>query len=155
MTTCERFIEVAGFDDFYLRERPRLTRLAHLLASAAVAEELAQDALVATHAAWDTLDNPSAYARRVLTNLARSWQRKQVLRRRHEVDRRLPYALPPEVEDMWRHIRRLTPDQRAVVVLRFYEDLTIDEIAFVLDKPAGTVKSHLHRALAALKETLR
>ena len=146
---------MAGFDDFYLREQPRLTRLAHLLTAPAVAEELAQEALVATHAAWGTLENPSAYSRRVLTNLARSWQRKQVLRRRHEIDRRPPYELPSEIDETWRQIRRLSPDQRAVVVLRFYEDLTIDEIAFVLDKPAGTVKSHLHRALAALKETLR
>jgi RNA polymerase sigma factor (sigma-70 family) len=55
---------------------------------------------------------------------------------------------------MWAEIGRLHRDQRAVVVLRYYEDLSIDEIARVLGKPTGTIKSLLHRGLGALKETI-
>jgi RNA polymerase sigma-70 factor (ECF subfamily) len=48
----------------------------------------------------------------------------------------------------------LRPDERACVVLRFYEDLTLAQIAEQLDLPLGTVKSHLHRAIAALRDLL-
>ena len=143
------------FDNFYREQRRALTRLAHLLTrSVEVGEELAQEALLATHRNWSSIDNPGAYARRALVNLVRSHQRRRVLQRQHEFDRRPTYQLQPELDEVWRLIRRLTPDQRAVVVLRFYEDLTIDDIATWLDKPPGTVKSLLHRALSSLKETL-
>jgi len=63
-------------------------------------------------------------------------------------------SLPPDLDETWQAIRRLSPDQRAVIVLRFYEDLSVDRTAEVLDKPVGTVKSLQHRALARLKEVL-
>lgn len=147
----------AEFDHFFREQRGALVRLAHLLhGSPTVAEDLAQEALLATHRKWAELDNPAGYARRALVNLVRSQQRRGMVERRHARSTSPPgHELPPEVDEMWTAIRRLSADQRAVVVLRFYEDLTIDEIAAVLDRPSGTVKSLLHRALARLKETVR
>ncbi len=147
----------AEFDHFVREQRAGLVRLAHLLhGSSAVAEDLAQEALLATHRKWTELDNPAGYARRALVNLVRSQQRRAVVERRHARSTSAPAnQLPPEIDEMWTAIRGLSADQRAVIVLRFYEDLTIDEIAAVLDRPSGTVKSLLHRALARLKETTR
>ena len=57
----------------------------------------------------------------------------------------------PAVDSMWSVVRSLPRDQRAAIVLRFYEDLTIAEIAHLLSKPEGTVKSLIHRGLGRLK----
>lgn len=144
------------YDHFYRAQRSSLVRLAHLLTgSAAHAEELAQEALLAAHQRWGALDNPAAYTRQSLVNLARSHHRRSALRQRHERDSRVAFELPPEIDEMWQRIRGLNADQRAVIVLRFYADMKIDEIAGVLGKPPGTVKSLLHRTLATLKENLR
>lgn len=147
--------EAAGFDSLYRTRRPALIRLAHLLTgSAAIAEELAQEALLVTQQRWATLDNPGAYARTALVNLCRSHQRRRVLERRR-APAPLAHPLPPEIDETWQAIRRLTRDQREVIVLRFYEDLSVEQTAQLLGKPAGTVKSLQHRALARLKEVLR
>ncbi len=147
--------EAAGFDSLYRAQRPALVRLAHLLTgSAAVAEELAQEALLATQQRWDGLDNPGGYARTALVNLCRSHQRRRILERRHAAAPLL-HALPSELDETWQAIRHLTADQRAVLVLRFYEDLSVEQTADALGKPVGTVKSLQHRALTRLKEVLR
>jgi RNA polymerase sigma-70 factor (sigma-E family) len=142
-----------GFEALYREHRDALVRLAHLLTgSMAVAEELVQEALLVTQQRWDRLENPPGYARRALVNLCRSYQRRRRLERRHVVV--LPDHLPPEVDETWQAIRALTGDQRAVIVLRFYEDMSVEQVAELLDKPSGTVKSLQHRALARLKEAL-
>ncbi|HEX4903894.1 MAG TPA: SigE family RNA polymerase sigma factor [Acidimicrobiales bacterium] len=150
----EGVITEARFETLYREQRSSLVRLAHLMTgSPAVAEELAQEALLATQQRWEHLDNPGGYARRALVNLCRSHQRRRILERRHATVP-LAHALPPEIDETWQAIRRLTPDQRAVIVLRFYDDQTFEQIADLLDKPVGTVKSLQHRALARLKEVL-
>lgn len=150
-----------SFDSFFRTQHGDLVRLAHLLTGTpTVAEELVQEAMLATHQRWGTLDNPAGYVRRALVNLCRSHQRRRFLERHHERrhDRAaragLTTALPPEIDETWSLIKALSPDERAVLVLRFYEDMTVDDIADVLGRPAGTVKSLQHRALARLKETL-
>ena len=60
----------------------------------------------------------------------------------------------PEIDETWQAVARLPVRQRAVVTLRFWEDLPEMEIAAALSWPAGTVKSTLHRALKRLKEDL-
>ena len=147
-------IKEISFDELYRSRRGALVRLAHLLTgSAAIAEELVQDALLATQQRWATLDNPGAYARVAVVNLCRSHQRRRALERRRGPERFEP-ALPADIDETWQAIRRLTADQRAVIVLRFYEDLSVEQTADVLGKPEGTVKSLQHRALARLKEVL-
>jgi RNA polymerase sigma-70 factor (sigma-E family) len=144
-----------SFDSFFQSQHDPLLRLAHLLTgNPAVAEELVQEALLATHQRWAGLDNPAGYARRALVNLCHSHQRRRFVERRHSRADQPRLTLPPEIDETWAVIRGLPHDQRAVLVLRFYEDMRMDDIAALLDKPVGTVKSLLHRALARLKETL-
>ena len=149
-------VEVVSFEHTYAAERDRLVRLAHLLTgSVAVGEEIVQEAFISLRARWDVVDNPAAYARTAVVNLARSNQRRQRLERGHAERLRPASALPPELDETWRIIRRLPADQRAVIVLRFYEDLSLAQIAKELDRPLGTVKSLLHRALKRLKEHMQ
>jgi len=56
---------------------------------------------------------------------------------------------------MWRSLCALSERQRATLVLRFYLDLKVDDIAELLEMPAGTVKSDIHRGLAALSEEIQ
>ena len=144
------------FADFFDQHRLAMLRLAHLLcASREVGEEVAQEAFLVVHARWSELDQPAAFLRTVVVNKSRSVQRRQIRERRHA--RALgPTAsvLDPDVDEMWQHLTSLSPDQRAVVVLRFYEDLTVADIADVMDKPIGTVKSLLHRAMSHLRASL-
>ena len=64
-------------------------------------------------------------------------------------------ASSPEIDETWTSVLGLPATQRAVVLLRFWQDMTIDAIAETLGWPAGSVKSTLHRALKNLKEQLR
>ncbi|MDQ1436656.1 MAG: hypothetical protein QOK43_285 [Acidimicrobiaceae bacterium] len=144
-----------SFDSFFRAQHDGLVRLAHLLTGTpSEAEELVQEALLATHQRWDGLDNPAGFVRRVLINLCHSHHRRRFLERRHAQGTRLACELPQEIDETWSVIKALPAKQRAVLVLRFYEDMTVDNIADVLGLPAGTVKSQIHRSLARLKETL-
>ena len=144
------------FDSFYDEHRSGMLRLAHLLCGSAEAgEEVAQEAFLVVHSRWATLDEPAAYLRVVVVNKARSVQRRQIRERRHlRSVRESPAAFAPDVDETWQQLRILSSDQRAAIVLRFYEDLTVAEIAEVMDKPIGTVKSLLHRGMAELKASL-
>ncbi|MCU1365312.1 MAG: polymerase, sigma-24 subunit, subfamily [Ilumatobacteraceae bacterium] len=144
-----------GFDAFYSTRLARALRLAHLVTgSVAVGQEVAQDAFVAVHTRWATIDNPDAYLRTAVVNLSRSVQRRQIRERRHASTIVEPVQTLPQYDETWQRVVRLPVDQRAVVVLRYYEDMSLNEIAAELNRPLGTVKSTLHRALAHLKETL-
>lgn len=146
------------FDDFYRAHFKRAARLAYLLTGSEVlAPEMAQEALLAVHRGWGTIAAPEAYLRVAIVNQARSAQRRSAVERRHarRATRHPVGPSTPVIDETWHCLRRLAPDQRAVVVLRFYEDRPLAEIAELLDKPLGTVKSLLHRALAKLEEALR
>jgi RNA polymerase sigma factor (sigma-70 family) len=129
-----------------------MVRLAHLLTgSAAVAEDVVQDAFVRIHALLPTLDRPGAYLRRTVVNLCRSHQRRRGVEERWLARQPAPTAtLPTELDETWRCLATLSVQQRDVLVLRFYLDLPLAEIADLLDLPVGTVKSSIHRGLAAL-----
>jgi RNA polymerase sigma-70 factor (ECF subfamily) len=146
-----------GLDALFQSQRVPLLRLAHLLTGSFVlAEEIVQEAFIVLQVHDRAIDNPAAYARGIVVNLARKTQRRRALEHRHAARRPSPpVVLPPDLDETWAAIRRLSPDQRAVVVLRFYEDATLDDIAAALDKPLGTVKSHLHRALRRLAKELQ
>lgn len=105
---------------------------------------------------WMELDNPDAYLRATVVNLSRGelrrWTRERVFRARFRGE---VTTTIPELDEAWHAVRRLPARQRAAVVLRFYEDLPIGEIAELLAVPTGTVKSTLHRAVQNLKEMLR
>lgn len=146
-----------SFDEFYARSVASASRLGYLLTgSVASGHDVAHDALAAVHARWAELDNPEAYLRTTAVNLSRGvlrhWIRERAFRGRFRIE---VTTTIPELDEAWHAVRRLPARQRAVVVLRFYEDLPIAEIAELLAVPEGTVKSTVHRALRNLKELLQ
>ena len=156
---------VAGelqFREFFAAEFGRLRGLGYLLTGDwAQAEELAQDALVRTWWAWSRIrrhERPAAYARKVLVNRHRSLLRRAVLETRHARGSRTEEGYQPDLgEDglvLWAAVRRLPARQRAVLVLRYHEDLPEAEVARLLRLPLGTVKSLTHRGLARLRVEL-
>jgi RNA polymerase sigma-70 factor (sigma-E family) len=148
----------AEFERVYAAHYDALIRLALLTTgSAAVAEDVVQEAYVALYQRWFDVVEPGAWLRRVVTNRSTSWLRRLMVMRRH--DRRLDPVTThaaPAAEDIAVRtaLARLRPRQRAAVFLRFYLDLSEAEIAEALGCRPGTVKSLLHRALAVLKEHL-
>jgi RNA polymerase sigma factor, sigma-70 family/RNA polymerase sigma-70 factor, sigma-E family len=125
------------------------------------AEDLVQTALTRTLLAWPRLRNqvdPGQYVRRVMVNEQRSAWRS---RRRHPEVRFEPLgvadAFPPDEAELverdrvWRELVNLPPGQRAVLVLRFYEDRPEREVAALLGCSVGTVKSQTSKALAKLR----
>ena len=146
-----------GFDDLFARERGPMVRVAYLITgSQARAEELAHDAFVTVYERWDRLDAPGAYLRRCVVNAAVRDKR----RRRRGEELALVASVsgredqPAAFDHTLDAVRRLAPRARALVVLRYYAQLPVEEIADVLRIPTGTVKSGLHRALAQLREVL-
>ena len=132
-----------------------MVRLAHLItASNAVAPDLVQDAFLKVGPKLGHVDHPAAYLRTAVVNECRSWIRRQALERRHQVAEDPPASLPPDIDEMWTALSQVSDRQRAALVLRFYEDLSLEEIAATLDCPLGTAKSLVHRGLASLKEVL-
>ncbi len=142
----------------------RLFRTAHALTGDRhEAEDLLQSVLVKAYGSWGRVSQAAdrdAYVRRVMVNQLISWRRRP----RHR--RELAYADPPEratashesgVVDsnaMWAALATLPPRRRAVVVLRYYEDLSEREIAAVLGIAPGTVKSQCSAALQSLREAM-
>jgi RNA polymerase sigma factor (sigma-70 family) len=112
--------------------------------------------MLAVHAVWGALDHPEAFLRTVVVNRARSTQRRQIVERLHlqRFREREPISSTPVLDETWNVIRSLPVKLRIVVVLRYYEDLSLSEIAVLLGQPLGTVKSNLHRAIRKLEELL-
>ncbi|HEX9259689.1 MAG TPA: SigE family RNA polymerase sigma factor [Acidimicrobiales bacterium] len=148
-----------SFAELYERERAPLVRLAlAMVGDLAVAEELVQEAFAQTHLRWGRLRNPGAYVRTSVVNGCRSEWRRRAARRRaaghrvHQTDVMLP--ADPADDAVRRAVAALPPRRRAVVVLRFYEDLSEPVIAGILGVRVGTVKSTLSRALEQLREVM-
>jgi RNA polymerase sigma-70 factor (sigma-E family) len=151
------------FRDFVAARSPALQRTAYLLVGDwGLAEDLVQTALIKTYLAWRSLEGVAAiepYARTVLVHTASRWWR-----RRWRGER--PTAVLPdrgvadgadasaERDRVWRLVLSLPARQRAVLVLRYYEDLTEAQAARVMGVSIGTVKSHTARALATLRQRL-
>ncbi|WP_174537162.1 SigE family RNA polymerase sigma factor [Micromonospora chalcea] len=151
------------FREFVAARSGALLRTAYLLAGDwATAEDLLQTALTKTYLAWKRLGGIEAiepYARRVLVNTSTSWWRRRWHGERPtEV---LPeHAGVDEIEQqldrdaLWRHLQALPARQRAVLVLRFYEDMSEAQTAALLEISPGTVKSQTSRALNTLRRRL-
>ena len=143
-------------DDLLALYRERyepMVRLAYLLTgNRSVAEELVQDAFVAVHRHWDRATSPGGYLRTTVVNSARSWQRHRAVEERHLATRPVDAGLV--ADEMWDVLQRLPHRQRAAVVLRFYEDLPDADIARILGCRLPTVRSAIHRGLAALRKEI-
>jgi RNA polymerase sigma factor (sigma-70 family) len=136
------------------RQREAMVRLACVLTGyPAVAEEVVQEAFLKIHQLDQAPRNPDGYLRTVVANLSKSYLRRLRLERNQSARERLLFD-DPVIDETWEVVCRLPFRQRAVLALRFYEDLPEAEIARVLHCRPGTVKSSLHRGLAKLREEL-
>jgi RNA polymerase sigma-70 factor (sigma-E family) len=153
------------FSAYVAAHRSALMRTAYLLSGDHhAAEDLVQAALAKVYAAWRRIRHKEAidaYVRRVLINehlglWRRAWRRLE--RSTDQVPENaapLPDADSGELKEViWTAIQTLSPRQRAVIVLRYYEDLGDADIAGVLGWPVGTVKSTNARSLAKLRQRL-
>jgi RNA polymerase sigma-70 factor (ECF subfamily) len=140
-------------------EWPRLVgTLTLLTGDRAVAEELAQEALARGCARWERvrkLESPGGWLHRVAVNLAISHERRRRVARR--VEARLVVRDESDRDDaaviaLRDALRRLPDKQRQVLVLRYFADLPVAEVASTLRMPEGTVKTLAHRGIAALRE---
>jgi RNA polymerase sigma-70 factor (sigma-E family) len=154
------------FDDFVAGNLELLLRTAYLITwDAGEAEDLVQECLFKIARRWPRVRGmvqPGGYARRILINLALDDARGRA-RRRGELDGAPAVADRPARDLLVRvetraelldALARLTPRQRAVLVLRYFNDLTEPQTAEVLGCSPGTVKSNTSRGLARLREAL-
>ncbi len=153
------------FEEYAAAAWPSLYRSAYLLAgNHADSEDLAQQTLIKAHGAWAKVsasDSPNAYVRRILTNTFLSSKRPKGRRLELLTDDLPEPVHHPEGEGdseermaLWPHVKRFPPQQRAVIVLRYYEELSEAEIAETLGCSRGNVKSTAHRALKSLRVAL-
>jgi RNA polymerase sigma-70 factor (sigma-E family) len=146
------------FDAFVANRWPRLLRVAYLLTGDwAGAEDLVQTALVKAWFVWRRIGgDPEPYVRRIVVTTF-------VSHRRRRWTGEVPVGTVPDVmgadaaaghadrDLLWRALLRLPAKQRAVLVLRYFEDLSEEQIAATLGVRAGTVKSQASKALARLR----
>ncbi|OUC92670.1 SigE family RNA polymerase sigma factor [Streptosporangium minutum] len=147
------------FAEYVAQRHERLRRTAYLLTRDwAIAEDLVQTALAKAWVAWRRIDgDPDPYVYRIITNTHASWWRR---RWRGEVptevlpDRADAGDFTSDVGDrdvLWTAIGELSGRQRAVVVLHYFEEMTLAQVADVLGCSVGAVKSQLGRALTRLR----
>ncbi|MFD8222473.1 SigE family RNA polymerase sigma factor [Streptomyces sp. NPDC059697] len=160
MDACENVGEIQEFDEYIRKQHAVLLRSARwLVADPLDAQDLLQTALGQTYPRWEGIADKrlaDAYVRRVMINIRTQWWRTRRLKE-------LPVAHLPDAsvgdgteqhadhELLMDIMKTLPPKQRSVVVLRHWEQMSIQETAAALGMAPGTVKSTLHRALALLR----
>jgi RNA polymerase sigma-70 factor (sigma-E family) len=148
------------FEEFVAARGQALLRFAYVLtADPHLAEDVVQSALVKALKHWKRVESstaPEAYVRRiVVTTLADHWRRASSSELATEAPEVATEPDPAErigsADEMWRALTVLAPKQRAVLVLRYYADLSDDDIARQLGISAVTVRTQASRALATLR----
>lgn len=141
----------AAFEALFADEYQPMIRLAFvMLGSQEQAEDVVHDSMAKLIERWNRIDNPGGYLRTTVVNRARTLLRRRRFLRQRPV---LPIETSdPEVDYLADVLDVLTPTRRAIVTLRYFEQLTIPEIADLLDMREGTVKSRLHRSLRDLRQ---
>lgn len=146
--------DVTRLYDLHYAAMLRLARL--IMTSTAVAEEVVQDAFVTVYQRRRSIDQPGAYLRRVVVNNCSTTLRREKVERRkiEQIGRREGDCpiLPAELDETWQSLERLSTKQRTALVLRYYEDLTLQGVAEAMDEQVGTVKSLIHRGLKRLRD---
>jgi RNA polymerase sigma-70 factor (sigma-E family) len=147
----------AAFEEFVAARWAVLGRTAYLLTgNKHDAEDLLQTALARAATRWDRIEDHDAYVRRILYTQAVSLWRWRKRRPPEVLTDQLPNVAGPQPDQETRIVldealRRLTPKQRAVLVLRFYEDRSESQTAELLECSVGTVKSQTRHALMRLR----
>ena len=150
----KRSFDIGSFERAYRTHFERLVRLATLLCGRRdEGEEIVQDVFVSCQSRWHLVEDPKSYLTRAVVFRCRDSQRRQYRRRSVRVDPPT-VTMIPEFDETWASIRALPPLQRQVVVLRYYEDLSLEEIASLLDRSPATVRSDHRRALQRLKRSI-
>jgi RNA polymerase sigma-70 factor, ECF subfamily len=150
-----------SFDAFYQEHYSGLVQLALVLSGSRYgAEDIAQDALVAAWKTWGALEQPLAWTRRVVANLAVSAIRRHIAEGRAlvrlAVGRGEPITELPEPDaQFWAAVRALPTRQRQMVALYYLGDCSVGEIAVTLGCAEGTVRATLHKGRLALARRLR
>lgn len=149
-----------AFERLCRDEYASVTRTAYLITGdREEAVDIAQEALARAYERWrvvSQLDRPGAWLQRVAGNLAISWRRRQRYASRSglEIEDRADRLAVGADLDLMEALQFLSPAQRTVVVLRYYADQPIDQVAKALDKQPGTVRALASQGLARLREFL-
>lgn len=144
----------ASFEDLYCEQYEGMVRLAYLLCGThALAEDLVQDSFAQLHQRWNRIDHPVTYLRTCVVNATRAHHRRTARERSHfpEVVTETVAAETPTLMDA---LARLPHKQRVALTLRYYEDRPDTEIAEILGCRPATVRSLIHRGLAALRRVI-
>ena len=149
-----------GFAEFYLAELPGLVALARGLCGSGVADDIAQEAMLAAYRRWtevEGLDQPRAWVRRTCANMAISSFRRRMAEVRALArlsTRPGPAPLDEDAEEFWAAVRSLPRRQAQCAALRYVYGMGGSDIARTLSISEGSVKVHLSRARAALASRL-
>lgn len=140
------------FDALYREHFPALVRVAFLITgSHETAEDAVHDTFLRCRVRLADLDHPRSYLRAAVVNECRSVHRRA---QRERCDRPVDVLLPVELVELRDALARLPWRQRAAIVLRYFADVPDDEIARTLGCRPSTVRSHIRRGIAKLKEVL-
>jgi RNA polymerase sigma-70 factor (sigma-E family) len=151
-----------GFHEFAVARGTGLFRTAYLMAGGDwhLAEDLTQETLARIHGSWrkiSRVENPAAYAQTVLTRVFITRQRRRSSSEQPVADppERAAQAADPTLRlTLLDELAKLPPRDRAVLVLRYWEDLSVEEVARVLEVSPGSVRIQAMRALGRLRAAL-
>ena len=157
---------LAAFAEFFESQQRRALRLAYVMCgNPAQAEDIVAESFAKMYPAWQKgqIQEPGAYLRRTIANQVRGTWRHNDVERRHEARMQVMFSSEaPGFDDALAArdavsvaMASLPPKQRAVVALRYLEDLSEIETASILEVSVGTVKAHASRGLERLREVLR
>jgi RNA polymerase sigma-70 factor (ECF subfamily) len=155
-----------SFEDFYFREFPHLKALARALVGPAYAEDVVQESLLVAYRRWEAIgamSSPAGYLRGICVHKAATVTRRRAVEHRlwgRIAGRRTVEDATPEEElsddtrVFWAQVRALPRRQAQAAALHYALDMSVADIAVVLDCAEGTIKAHLHRARSTLAAAL-
>jgi RNA polymerase sigma factor (sigma-70 family) len=153
-------IAVTTFEEVYAEHHLAMTRLAYLVVgSRALAEEIVQESFTELLGRWSSVQQPGAYVRVVVVRKAvrvKERSRREIELATGTIERPPdPTNDDPYVESMWEALALLPARQRAAVVLRFYDELSNDEIATVLGITSANARLAVHRGIGRLRREVQ